>query len=63
MKRTLTIAALALGVGVNSVIFSAVRGVLLSPLPYPEPDRIVQIWTKHRASPESPCCRLRPFWW
>ncbi len=38
--------------GANSVIFSAVRGILLSPLPYPEPDRIVQVWTQHRASPE-----------
>lgn len=48
----LAVSALALGVGANSVIFSAVRGVLLSPLPYKDSDRIVQVWTGHRASPE-----------
>ena len=37
------IATVALAVGANTAMFSVVKGILLSPLPYPEPDRIVRV--------------------
>jgi predicted permease len=45
---------LTLGIGANTIVFSLLHGVLLSPLPYPEPDRLVRIFETHPEFPKFP---------
>ncbi|HEX7330804.1 MAG TPA: ABC transporter permease [Pyrinomonadaceae bacterium] len=42
----IAVVTLAVGIGANTAIFSAIHALLLKPLPFPELDRVVAIWDK-----------------
>jgi predicted permease len=46
------ILTMALGIGANVAVFSVIYGVLLQPLPFRDPGRLVQIWETHPAFPQ-----------
>jgi putative ABC transport system permease protein len=50
---------LALGVGANTAVFSAIDAVLLRPLPFPDSDRLVRILQKNSRTTETPVAPVR----
>ena len=53
------IATIALGIGVNTAIFSIVHGVLLRPLPFPDEAHIVKVSTRGSDGPAAGLLEVR----
>ncbi len=45
-SSAIAILALALGIGANTAIFSIIYAAILAPMPYPNPNQIVMVWSK-----------------
>ncbi len=58
MFTLVTLITLAAGIGATIAVFSVIEGVLLKPLPYAQPDRIIRIFLKTENYPKFP---LNPF--
>ncbi len=57
-----TITTLALGIGVTAAIFSVFYGILLHPLPYRQPERLVRIWSAYRDTGAARAPLSGPMW-
>ena len=48
------IVTLAVAIGANAAVFSAVEGVLIAPLPYPKPSQLVRLFEESSTTPRFP---------
>ena len=51
-STVVVVTTLAVAIGANTLAFSLVHGILLRPLPYPEPERLVRLWETAPAGPD-----------
>jgi putative ABC transport system permease protein len=54
------VVVLAIAIAANTIVLSVVQAKLLDPLPYPNPDRLIQLWETNQASADKPST-ISPF--